>query len=153
MKVDRKMPCIRIDHAPGFGDSGTYGMPEMKVYSCGPSGEYGYRYIPYCPSCGRGGISDYNSDYFALKGWNESVPATVAETLGVPVNRYARMTTEERHDFAYDVLRHCPALLDEFMGLPEEIEIPEELTDKADISEWLTCEFGFYHQGFELKEE
>lgn len=71
MKVDRIMPCICIDHAPGFGDSGTYGMPEMKVYSCGPSGEYGYRYIPYCPSCGRGGISDYKSDYFALKGWNE----------------------------------------------------------------------------------
>lgn len=84
---------------------------------------------------------------------DESVPATVAEILDVPADRYARMTTEERHDFAYDVFRHCPALLDEFMGLPEEIEIPEELTDEADISEWLTYEFGFYHQGFELKEE
>jgi hypothetical protein len=77
---------------------------------------------------------------------------TAAKAIGVPAERYANMTTEERHDYAYDKFHHCPAELDEFVGLPLEIEIPEELTDDEDISDWLSDEFGYCHEGFELKE-
>ena len=83
---------------------------------------------------------------------DEAVPAEAAELLGVPADKYERMTDEERHDHAYDVFRHCPGLLDEFMGLPYEIEIPEELTDTEDISDWLSDEYGFCHSGFQTKE-
>lgn len=84
---------------------------------------------------------------------DEMKPKEAAESLGVPFDRYERMTTEERHDYAYDAFRHCPAMLDDFMGLPYEIEIPKELTDPEDISDWLSDEYGFCHRGFELKEK
>jgi hypothetical protein len=75
-----------------------------------------------------------------------------AEALEIPVKTYANMTTEERHDYAYDKFHHCPAELEEFVGLPLEIEIPEELTDDEDISDWLSDEYGYCHKGFELTE-
>lgn len=82
---------------------------------------------------------------------DEMKPKEAAESLSVPFDRYDRMTTEERHDYAYDVFRHCPAALDEFMGLPSEVEIPEELTDDGDIADWLSDEYGFCHEGFQLE--
>lgn len=83
---------------------------------------------------------------------DEMEPDKVAEELGVPKNTYARMTTEERHDYAYDVFHHSPGALDDFMGLPYEIDIPPILTDPEDISDWLSDEYGFCHRGFQLKE-
>ena len=76
-----------------------------------------------------------------------------AEALEMPVNTYANMTTEKRHDYAYDRFRHRPGLLDEFVGLPEEIIIPEVLTDDEDIADWLSNEYGYclIGKGFDLK--
>ena len=34
--------------------------------------------------------------------------------------------------------------------LPEEMEIPEGMTDEDEISEWLSDQEGFFHNGFEL---
>jgi transcription elongation factor Elf1 len=79
-------------------------------------------------------------------------PIEAARFLGVPFDRYERMTTEERHDYAYDVFRHCPGLLDEFMGLPDAITVPDGMTDPEDISDWLSDEYGFCHEGFQLKD-
>ena len=36
--------------------------------------------------------------------------------------------------------------------LPEEMKIPEGMTDEEDISDWLSDETGFCHNGFELVE-
>lgn len=83
----------------------------------------------------------------------DSMPAEkAAEALGVHFYTYANMTTEERHDYAYDKFHHCPAELDEFIGLPEVVEIPENLADDEDISDWLSDKFGYCHGGFELKD-
>ena len=76
-----------------------------------------------------------------------------AEALGVPSVTYANMTTAERHDYAYELFRHSPAALDEFLGLPNEIDIPEELTDDEDISDWLSDTYGYCHKGFNLIED
>lgn len=73
-----------------------------------------------------------------------------AEALGISYERYANMTTEERHDYAYDLFHHCPGAACEFLGLPNEIEIPAELTDEEDISDWLSDEYGYCHKGFAL---
>jgi len=81
------------------------------------------------------------------------IPEKAAEELGIPKDTYGRMATEERHDYAYDLFHHCPASLDEFMGLPDAIAVPAGMTDPEDISEWLSDEYGFCHRGFELKEE
>ena len=83
---------------------------------------------------------------------------TAAKAIGIPAERYANMTTEERHDYAYDLFHHSPASLDEFMGLPDEIELPEELNKPnddyytEDISDWLSDTYGFCHKGFEITE-
>lgn len=34
--------------------------------------------------------------------------------------------------------------------LPTEVEIPKGMTDEEEISDWLSNEFGFCHNGFEL---
>ena len=75
-----------------------------------------------------------------------------AESLGLPYDTYANMTTSERNDYAYDVFRHCPGALDEFLGLSNEIIIPDTLIDDEDISDWLSDEYGYCHNGFECKE-
>ena len=82
---------------------------------------------------------------------DETDPKDMAKMIGVTLKQYKSLSDEDRHDLAYDKFRHCPALLDEFMGLPNEIEIPSELTDSEDISNWLSDEYGFCHEGFQLK--
>lgn len=83
---------------------------------------------------------------------------TASKAIGIPAERYANMTTEERHDYAYDLFHHSPASLDEFIGLPDEIELPEELNKPnddyytEDISDWLSDTYGFCHKGFEITE-
>ena len=57
-----------------------------------------------------------------------------AAAIEVSADRYANMTTEERHDYAYGLWHCCPGALDEFVGLPSEVEIPEEVVQK--IAEW-----------------
>ena len=37
--------------------------------------------------------------------------------------------------------------------LPEEMEIPEGMTDEEEISDWLSDETGFCHKGFVLTED
>ena len=62
-----------------------------------------------------------------------------AEALGIPTLTYANMTTEERHNYAK-----------ELMNLPDTVEIPDGMTDVDEISEWLSDEYGFCHRGFKL---
>ena len=82
---------------------------------------------------------------------DETDSAEMAKIIGITPKQYESLSPEERHDLAYDKFRHCPALLDEFMGLPDEIDIPPELVDPEDISDWLSDEYGFCHEGFQLK--
>ena len=82
---------------------------------------------------------------------DETESEEMAEFIGISVEKYESLTQEERYDWAYDKFRHCPALLDEFMGLPDEVDIPLELVDDEDISNWLSDEYGFCHEGFKLK--
>ena len=82
---------------------------------------------------------------------DETDSAEMAKIIDITPKQYESLSPEERHDLAYDKFRHCPALLDEFMGLPDEIDIPPELVDPEDISDWLSDEYGFCHEGFQLK--
>lgn len=81
-----------------------------------------------------------------------------AEALGVPKETYSNMHTEERHDYAYDVFHHRPAMLDEFLGLPDKVEIPEEFgidstqADCSDVTDWLSDEYGYCINGYDVVE-
>lgn len=82
---------------------------------------------------------------------NEMTAKDAAEALGVPVDTYANMTTEEREDYAYDVFERSPESLTEFIGLPDTVEIPKRFKREESISDWLSDEYGFCHCGFELE--
>lgn len=84
---------------------------------------------------------------------DEMTSDAAAEAIGVPKDKYANMTTEERHDFAYDLWHHNRSSLEEFMGLPNEVEIPDPDNpdwDDETIANYLSDEFGFCHEGFEV---
>ena len=81
---------------------------------------------------------------------DEMTAEKAAEALDISCERYANMTTNERHAYAYDRFHHHFADLYDFLGLPEEVEIPKELTDEEDISDWLSDEYGYCHEGFTL---
>ena len=86
----------------------------------------------------------------ALEQLDEMDYKKAAFVIGVSADLYANMTTEERNDYAYDLWRHCPGLLEEFVGLPSEVKIPKELQDDADITDWLSDEYGFCINGYQL---
>ena len=82
-----------------------------------------------------------------------------AESLGISKRIYANMTTSERHDLAYETFYGYDNLVAEFMDLPTEVEIPEDLAKKyeenedgyaEDISDWLSDEYEFCNKGFNL---
>lgn len=77
-----------------------------------------------------------------------------AKRLGVPYNTYANMTTNERHDYAFDVFRHNAADRAEFVFLPDEVTLPEEAVDWEDdeITDYLSDKYGYFINGYDLPE-
>lgn len=84
-----------------------------------------------------------------LETLDDMTAKNAAETLELPYDEYANMTTEERHDYAYDFFHHRPAAMNEFMDLPNDVEIPDSVP-QHDIADWLSDSYGFCHDGFEL---
>lgn len=70
-----------------------------------------------------------------------------AEALKVPVDKYTKFSLEERHNIAEDLFRHQPAELDSFLQLPDEIEIPENVSEEF-VADWLSDTYGYYHSGY-----
>lgn len=59
------------------------------------------------------------------------------------------MTTSELHDYCYEIWHRCPAELDEFMGLPDSVRIPDGLEDD-EIADYISDEYGFCISGFDI---
>ena len=93
---------------------------------------------------------DYDEVYEKL---DDMTVDKAAAALEIPKGRYANMSTEERHDYAYDFFRHDPGALDEFLELPSEVEIPKDIEDLSDdnvITDWLSDTFGYCIEGYDL---
>ena len=78
--------------------------------------------------------------------------ADQAEALSYPLDRYQEMTTDERHDYAYDTFHHRPGVLDEFLGLPEIIDVPDEVAAEGidGVTDWLSDTYGYCFKGFSI---
>lgn len=90
----------------------------------------------------------------AIEKLDEMTAENAAKALDISKDTYANMTTEERHDFAYDMWHHSPATLDEFVGVPEEVVIPDPLNpewDEETISDYISEETGWCHNGFTIE--
>ena len=62
---------------------------------------------------------------------DNSTVTAAAKMLEISPERYANMTTEERHDYAYDKIHHNRLDAAEMLGLPDEVEIPEDILRHA----------------------
>lgn len=79
---------------------------------------------------------------------------TAAEKLGIPKDTYANMTTEERHDWALDAFHHNSTSRSEFVGLPDDVELPEgaEEWEDDEITDYLSDEYGYFINGYDIPE-
>lgn len=86
-----------------------------------------------------------------LEKLDDMTADNAVKALQIPYQTFINMSTSEIHDYAYDMFEHNQAAATEFMGLPEEVEIPDSVgTDEDDISDWLSDEYEFCHKGFTL---
>lgn len=76
-------------------------------------------------------------------------PTEAAANLGIREDSYKGMTEEERHDLAYDIFHHRPGVLDEFLGLPEIITVPDGIPAR-NVPKWLSDTFGYCHEGYRI---
>ena len=83
---------------------------------------------------------------------DEMTCGLAAKALGLSKARYSNMTTGERHDYATDVFRHCPAQLDEFLGLPDEVMLPDDV-EEEDAADWLSDTYGYCINGLDIRPE
>lgn len=74
-----------------------------------------------------------------------------AEMLCCPKSVYANMHEEKRHDLVRDRFHHHVLDAAEFVGLPNEVVLPTELITEDDVSDYLSDEFCYCHEGFSLK--
>lgn len=75
-----------------------------------------------------------------------------AEALSLQKESYANMTTSERHDYAYETFHNHDEAAAEFMDLPTETEIPDDIADDEDaVSDYLSDKYEFCHKGFSLE--
>ena len=86
----------------------------------------------------------YIDDAFEIL--NDMPRSKVADIFGTHT---INMTTDELYDYAYDVWRHSPAELEEFMGLPDTVDVPGTLEDD-EIANYLSDQYGFCIRNFEL---
>ena len=59
MRVKEVFPCVCIGSKPDTAVSTYYGMPELRT-----NGSF---WQIRCPRCGRGGLMEFSSQYYALK--------------------------------------------------------------------------------------
>ena len=74
----------------------------------------------------------------------------VAAALRIPLKEYRKMPMEERVGEAIWQLRHEPALVNDFYGLPDDVDVPEEIETIEDVADWLSDTYGFCHRGFTI---
>lgn len=87
----------------------------------------------------------------ALEKIHRMPVAEQAKTIEMNPLHYERLSIEHRDDHIRDYYHHRPGALLDLMGLPNEVELPEAMTDTEDIANYLSDHYGFCHRGFELQ--
>jgi len=80
----------------------------------------------------------------------------IEDALNIPENKLKHMNKNQIHKCAYDLWRYHPAKLQEFMELPDKVEIPDEIVNDANeydeevIEYYLSDVYGFLVNGYSL---
>ena len=87
-----------------------------------------------------------------LDSLDNMCPSDGAKALDLQPEVYAKMTDAILEDYVQDLLDKDQLNLDKIMNLPDEIEIPENITDMDEISDYLSDQTGYCHKGFDILE-
>ena len=77
--------------------------------------------------------------------------AEIEEKLNI--EGFSDMEYDEQYNRLIDVFHHTPAVLDDLLELPSEVELPREFTEEDAVEyawEWLENEYGTAVEGFEI---
>lgn len=83
-----------------------------------------------------------------LETIDEMTVEEAAEVLGLPEDTYANMNTAERNDCIYGVFKRSPKAKADLLGLPSEVNIPD---DTEEIADFLSDKFEFCVISFEIE--
>jgi hypothetical protein len=73
-----------------------------------------------------------------------------AEELGLSEKDYIKLFKEDRNSLIYEKYRKRQGELEQLVGLPNEVELPAEITTDEEATEWLSTEYGYFINGYEL---
>lgn len=88
----------------------------------------------------------------AFEKLDEMKPEQAAECIQVSLEQYNTMSIKECHERAQFCWHHNFTDLEEFMGLPDSVEIPSGLETEEDITEYLCWEYGTFFEGYSILE-
>ena len=73
----------------------------------------------------------------------------IAELLGTEAYQIKNMNEDDLYDLVRDAFHHRPGLMDDYLGLPSAVEIPEGM-EEEEIADWLTEKYEYCLRGFDL---
>ena len=73
----------------------------------------------------------------------------IADLLKVDEKEIANINRDDLYDLIRDTFHHRPGLMDDYLGLPSSVEIPEDV-EKNEIADWLTYTYDYCVRNFEL---
>lgn len=73
-----------------------------------------------------------------------------AGKLGISTGEYKVLSKENRDRLIYGRYRECRSDLEKLVGLPDEVELPPEIDNDEDATEWLSSEYGYLIEGYAL---
>ena len=77
----------------------------------------------------------------------------LADVIEHNFEKWNGLPMEQKHDYLLSLLHHCPAKLNMFMELPDELEVPDELVEDDDICDYMCDKYGFLIEGFTLESD
>lgn len=101
------------------------------------------------------GVSDEKADELAVaayKKYCEGNGLTEYECIEVAVDDWKKSVRRVAYDIKWDTDDE-DMTQDEIDDLPKEIEIPEDIIDEEEISDYVSNYSGFCHGGFKIREE
>ena len=73
----------------------------------------------------------------------------IAELLGTETHKIHNMNKDDLYELVRDAFHRDRNLMYEHLGLPTTVNIPETV-EEEDIADWLSNEYEYLHDGFEL---
>lgn len=92
-------------------------------------------------------VIDFDEVYDLFDNMDEK---QAAGNLGISAGEYKALSKEDRDRLINGRYRKCQGDLEKLVGLPDEVELPPEIDNDEDATEWLSSEYGYFIEGYAL---